>query len=146
MTTTKALCTFPDCGRKRNAYGLCQRHRLQQRAGQPLRPLREGYYNRNQGAMRWLVAALKQPMAGCVDWPFAKHEKGYGQIKVGRSTRKVTHVVLELDGRPRVDGLHALHSCDRPVCINPAHLRWGTNAENQREKGDKGRTRSAYIR
>jgi hypothetical protein len=146
MTTTSAVCTFPDCGRPRNAFGLCQRHRIQQRAGEPLRPIREGYYNRNAGAMRWLVAAIAQPPSGCLDWPFAKHEKGYGQLKVQGATRKVTHLVLEMSGRPRPAGLHALHSCDRPSCINPTHLSWGTNAENQRQKAERGRKRSAYLR
>ena len=140
-------CSFPDCGRPHAAFGLCQRHRVQQRAGQPLRPVREGYYNRNAGAMRWLLAAIAQPTSDCIDWPFATHEKGYGQmVGMNGKTRKVTHVVLERTGRPRPAGAHALHSCDNPPCVNPLHLRWGTNAENQREKGDKGRTRSAYIR
>lgn len=34
------ICSFEGCGRAVNAYGLCQRHRVQQRAGKPLTPLR----------------------------------------------------------------------------------------------------------
>lgn len=32
-----------------------------------------------------------------------------------------------------------LHSCDRPECINPEHLRWGSQAENMRDKQERGR-------
>lgn len=30
-------------------------------------------------------------------------------------------------------GAHALHSCDNMKCCNPAHLRWGTHADNFKE-------------
>jgi hypothetical protein len=38
--------------------------------------------------------------------------------------------------------LHALHSCDRPQCCNPAHLRWGTVTENMQDKIQRGRFKS----
>lgn len=32
------------------------------------------------------------------------------------------------------DGRYVLHSCDNPLCCNPAHLRIGTHSENMQDK------------
>jgi hypothetical protein len=37
-------------------------------------------------------------------------------------------------------GMVARHSCDRPCCVNPDHLSWGTHADNE---ADKQRSRAA---
>lgn len=44
------------------------------------------------------------------------------------------HVVSwELYRGPR-NGLHVLHDCDNPQCVNPAHLHLGTHQENMTER------------
>ncbi|WP_257556500.1 hypothetical protein [Sphingobium sp. CFD-2] len=65
----------------------------------------------------------------CWLWTGAKNDGGYGTL----STRKASHVSLEIDGRPRPPKAFALHSCDNPPCVNPKHLRWGSNKENMRD-------------
>lgn len=40
-------------------------------------------------------------------------------------------------------GLHVLHSCDNPRCVNPSHLFIGTDQDNADDKISKGRQGAA---
>lgn len=78
----------------------------------------------------------------CWLWTGARNEHGYGVMRPeGQRTGptiKAHRVALELAGISPGE-LHALHSCDNPPCVNPAHLRAGTIAENASERDAKGR-------
>lgn len=76
----------------------------------------------------------------CWPWLGAKRKKGHGVFFVDGKVVCCTHAALFLDSRPRPSGKnnYALHSCDNPPCVNPAHLRWGTCGENLTEAYDRG--------
>ena len=84
-------------------------------------------------------------------WPwlgYVNPQTGYGQHSIPKTQqdewggqRTVTAPVIScsLIHGPRPAGMHLLHSCDNRECCNPAHLRWGTQTENNREAWDRGR-------
>jgi len=76
----------------------------------------------------------------CWLWSGAKTPAGYGKMAVNRVTRYAHHLVLEIDGRARPTDAIALHSCDNPGCVNPAHLTWGSQKENMRQAISRGRS------
>jgi hypothetical protein len=80
------------------------------------------------------------PEAGCWLWLGSTGRGGYGRIRVGGNRTARTHrLAWELNRGPIPDGLHVLHKCDTPCCINPDHLFLGTPLDNAHDRDRKGR-------
>lgn len=63
----------------------------------------------------------------------------YGSVSYRNRNCRVHRVAYELANGPIPPGLEVLHSCDRPLCVNPEHLSVGTNADNVTDKVAKNR-------
>lgn len=79
--------------------------------------------------------------AECWPWTAATDGHGYGAIAASgqRRTLQAHRVAYALKNGPIPDGLKVLHRCDNPACCNPTHLWAGTQADNMRDMGAKGR-------
>ena len=99
------------------------------------RPLKERFYKN--------LPSGRDPDK-CWEWQGACTSHGYGNIGAGGNCRKVLsahRVAWQLANDQKIpEGMHVLHSCDNPSCCNPSHLRLGTNADNVRDKVERGRT------
>jgi len=71
--------------------------------------------------------------SGCWLWMGTKRN-GYGLFNIGSKSKSAHRVAYEIFIGPIPAGLHLLHSCDTPSCINPAHLRPGTARENMADR------------
>lgn len=76
---------------------------------------------------------------GC--WPLrSSHPDGYSRVGFhGRTVYGHRLALQESLGRPIRAGYSALHRCDNPPCVNPAHLYEGTQADNVRDAVARGR-------
>jgi hypothetical protein len=74
----------------------------------------------------------------CWGWIGAKHGGGYGLIRCGKLCR-AHRVSWEMEYGPVPEGLHVLHRCDNPPCVNPAHLFLGTHQDNMDDRTAKDR-------
>lgn len=100
------------------------------------------------------VAPLEQRFWAKVDrrgpdecWPWLGNvaQGGYGSISVNNHNRRASRISWELEHkRPFPAGMHALHSCDNPPCVNPAHIRPGTPDDNAKDAVARKRHARVY--
>lgn len=85
-----------------------------------------------------------QKTDGCWIWigPAHLHGRGYGAWKILGQTKKPHRISWELKHGPISDGLHCLHKCDTPKCVNPEHLFLGTHKDNMVDAAKKRRLRT----
>lgn len=83
------------------------------------------------------VAALPQP--GCIIFSGKQQPNGYGRVSIDGHYERAHVYACRMAHGPAPEGkTEAAHSCGRSMCINPAHLRWATHAENERDKVGHG--------
>lgn len=80
-----------------------------------------------------------QKTDGCWEWQGGRFNFGYGRAWDGERQVLAHRLAFALTSGAIPDGLHVLHKCDVPLCVNPAHLFLGTHADNMADKCAKGR-------
>lgn len=133
--------TQPTChpDRWHKAKGLCNScyHNNLRKARTATR-----YRAQNEDPAEFALTKTKPGPNGCLDWTGVTHKEGYARIWFNRKWQMVTRLILAKKiGRPIVDGAFAMHTCDRPICINPEHIIEGTHADNMADMRQKGRNR-----
>lgn len=79
---------------------------------------------------RLLPKVQHDPETGCLVWVAARSVEGYGRVSVEGRSQLAHRVVWELYVGPIPEGMTIDHLCNRPSCVNIAHLRVASQREN----------------
>jgi hypothetical protein len=81
-------------------------------------------------------------MSDCVKTTYYRNKDGYGQATYkGKQVlhHRLTYCLTNNITLEDIKGLVVMHTCDTPACINPAHLKLGTQQENLLDMKNKDR-------
>ena len=88
----------------------------------------------------WSKVAVVSPRE-CWYWTGAQAGKHYGAFWLDHSSYVMAHrFAYELMYGPIPEHLFVCHTCDTPLCVNPAHLWLGSKGDNNRDRAAKGRS------
>lgn len=93
---------------------------------------------------RLLEKSTKQN-SGCITYGKHKTIYGYGQFWMHGKLYQAHRAAYELVKGKLRPGQVLLHTCDNRKCINPAHLKAGSKADNNNDMAKKGRIRNQYT-
>jgi len=85
-----------------------------------------------------LRRAAPEPNTGCWLWMGAVNSAGYASVRHGGRVVQAHRLVCELTHGTLGERV-ARHSCDQPLCVNPAHLVPGTQSDNANDRERRGR-------
>jgi len=138
------ICCIKECDAPSEILGLCHLHwKRVKKYGSPVAvKSHSGSFQGKTAEERFLMQVNKTD--SCWWWIGGKDKNGYGMFRgeVGATMFTRAHrFSYAFHTGDLLVGMVAMHSCDNPSCVNPAHLSSGTNADNQRDKMAKGRHR-----
>ena len=95
----------------------------------------------------WTKVDVREPDE-CWPWTAAVRSTRcqYGVLKVDGRVRLAHRLSYEIANGPMPDGVLVCHSCDVPLCVNPAHLFAGSYRDNAVDALQKGRMTPVQTR
>lgn len=132
-------CTVEGCTSKHYGKGYCQKHYNRvRRTGSP-ETVRAGHRYETQNVARRLSERTTRD-GDCLIYASQQKTRS-GHVVIGRDGQYVGvhRAAWELANGSVPHGMFVLHRCDRPRCVNVAHLFLGTIADNNADRDRKGR-------
>lgn len=132
-------CSIKGCEQEAKAVNLCPAHRGRiYRHGDPNVQLRNRGIGKTPELRFWSRVAITADDNRCWEWQAGTTKFGYGEVAVNK-VRFLAHRYAWFLTHGVIPNLFILHSCDNPKCVNPKHLREGTDQDNSDDKVSRDR-------
>lgn len=96
---------------------------------------------KNEYIKRFWSKVEKKSDNECWEWKGSLLKNGYGKIGYGANSKLLAHRLSFMihNNKEIEEGKYILHSCDNRKCVNPFHLREGTQQDNMNDKKERNR-------
>lgn len=81
----------------------------------------------------------------CWIWEGYKSPAGYGVVTIYGEQHQTHRLSWMFECGPIPKGMIIMHTCDNPSCVNPDHLKLGTQRDNMHDMWDKGRGNPGHL-
>lgn len=101
--------------------------------------------NNKERIERFNSYIIPEPNTGCHLWTGGIVGRGYGTFNIGNKKSIQAHrFAYQLNIGKLIDGMVIMHSCDTPCCVNPKHLKQGTQKDNVIDAVKKNRMKNPH--
>ena len=95
----------------------------------------------------WIMENVGHQDDECLLWPFRLSTPGYAQFSHEKKVYLAHRYMCRLThGDPPAPEYHAAHSCGNRRCVNPRHLIWKTQTDNQLDRRVHGTNNKARTK
>ena len=78
---------------------------------------------------------FNNPGSTCIEWIGSKQKANYGHIRIDKKLQLAHRLSWAIYNNQEIpEGLVIRHDCDNPSCVNPNHLRLGTQKNNMEDR------------
>lgn len=141
MEQKDKACSIQDCVRPHGAHGWCQVHYQRwRRHGDPLSVKYVVGEGNTVEKRFWSKVAITANPDRCWYWLGKPQVNGRPTMKIHGKPHVAARLAWEFFNKQK-PSLFILHSCDNGQCVNPNHLREGTQAENLQDAVIRNRLR-----
>lgn len=132
------ICSDDGCDRPSKVRGLCDPHYRRFRKSADYTRQRIYPVGDTPELAFWSLVTLTADIDRCWEWQAGLTNYGYGQARLS-DRQETAHRVAWFYVTGSLPVLNLLHSCDNRKCVNPNHLREGTQQDNVNDAISRGR-------